>query len=66
MGNLRDIERHDAEMSRGHVDHHRSHAHAMDRHGADMTILGLEAKRAGEQHDLTMEQAAQPQETSVQ
>lgn len=67
MDNLRGIERHDAEMARGEVDHRRTHAHEMDRHSADMTILGLEANRAGEKHDLSMEQMAQPREpASVQ
>jgi hypothetical protein len=61
MDNLRDVERHDQDMARGHVNHSRDHAHAMDRHGADMTIMGIEANRAGEQHDLTMEQMAQPE-----
>jgi hypothetical protein len=42
-GQLRDVERHDHDMARGHVNHSRDHAHAMDRHGADMTIMGIEA-----------------------
>lgn len=66
MDNLRTIERHDVDMTRGEVDHRRDHAHAMDRHGADMTLLGIEASRAGEKHDLTMEQMAQPEPASVQ
>jgi hypothetical protein len=65
MSNLRDVERHDVDMTRSHVEHSRDHAHAMDRHGADMTILGLEARRAGEKHDLTMEQMAQPEEPAT-
>jgi hypothetical protein len=63
MEHLRTIEAHDHDMARGHVDHARDHQHAMDRHGADMTILGLDAKRAGEQHDARLEQMAQPKET---
>lgn len=66
MQNLRGIERHDADMTRGERDHQRDHAHAMDRHGADMTILGLDAARAGEKHDLSMEQMAQPEPATVQ
>jgi hypothetical protein len=65
MDNLRDVERHDQDMARGHVNHSRDHAHAMDRHGADMTLLGIEANRAGEKHDLTMEQMAQPEEPAT-
>jgi hypothetical protein len=64
--NLRTIERHDQDMARGHVNHSRDHAHAMDRHGADMTIMGIEAHRAGEQHDASMEQMTQPEPASVQ
>jgi hypothetical protein len=66
MDNLRDVERHDQDMARGHVNHSRDHAHAMDRHGADMTIMGIEAHRAGEQHDASMEQMTQPEPASVQ
>jgi hypothetical protein len=66
MDNLRDVERHDHDMARGHVNHSRDHAHAMDRHGADMTIMGIEAHRAGEQHHASMEQMAQPEPASVQ
>jgi hypothetical protein len=66
MDNLRDVERHDQDMARGHVNHSRDHAHAMDRHGADMTIMGIEAHRAGEQHDASMEQITQPEPASVQ
>jgi hypothetical protein len=62
---LRTIEAHDHDMARGHVEHSRDHAHAMDRHGADMTLLGIEARRAGEKHDLTMEQMAQPEEPAT-
>jgi hypothetical protein len=65
MDHLRTIEAHDHDMARGHVEHSRDHAHAMDRHGADMTLLGIEARRAGEKHDLTMEQMAQPEEPAT-
>jgi hypothetical protein len=66
MDHLRTIEGHDHDMARGHVNHSRDHAHAMDRHGADMTIMGIEAHRAGEQHDASMEQMTQPEPASVQ
>jgi len=62
MDNLRTIETHDHTMARGQVNHSRDHAHAMDRHGADMTILGLDAQRAGEKHDATIEQMKAPPE----
>lgn len=67
MDNLRDVERHDVDMDRGQRDHDRDHSHAMDRHEADMTILGIDAKRAGEMHDTRIEQMTQPKEpASVQ
>jgi hypothetical protein len=62
MDNLRTIEAHDHEMARGEVNHRRQHAHEMDRHSVDMAERGINAYRAGEKHDLTMEQMAQPQE----
>jgi hypothetical protein len=66
MDNLRDIERHDVDMTRGAVDHRRSHAHAMDRHGAEMTILGLDASRAGEKHEAQLDQMKAPVAETVQ
>ncbi|MCK1430894.1 portal protein [Bradyrhizobium sp. 87] len=65
MDHLRTIESHDHDMARGEIEHSRSHAHAMDRHGADMTLLGIDTRRAGEKHDLTMEQMAQPEEPAT-
>ena len=71
MNNLRGIERHDAEMARGHVNHSRDHAHAMDRHGIDMTLQGMaearaaqQAEQGAEKHGLTIEQMKQPLETA--
>jgi hypothetical protein len=38
----------------------------MDRHGADMThARSLTPSRAGEKHNLTMEQMAQPEEPAT-
>lgn len=62
MGELRKIESHDHDMARGQVDHSRDHAHAMDKHTADMTVLGINAHRAGEKHDLSVEQMNNPPE----
>jgi hypothetical protein len=67
MDNLRDIEMHDADMVRGETDHRRQDTHERQRHDADMTILGLNAYRDGEQHEARLEQMAQPKEpASVQ
>lgn len=63
MQELRTIEAHDHDMARGHVRHAQETTHKQDRHGADMTMMGLEANRAGEQHDARLEQMAQPKET---
>lgn len=46
MDNLRDVERHDVEMTHGHVAHEQDRTHRQDRHGADMTVLGLKARAA--------------------
>jgi hypothetical protein len=64
MDNLRKIESHDHDMARGHVQHRQSTTHQQDRHAADMTILGLNAARAGEQHDASMEQMTAPPEAA--
>jgi hypothetical protein len=66
MGNLRDIEMHDADMARGETDHRRQDTHERQRHDADMTILGLNAFRDGEQHEAQLEQMKQPKPETVQ
>jgi hypothetical protein len=60
MDNLRDIERHDTDIARGEQAHVQDRAHKQDRHEADLVILGLNANRAGEQHDETMKQMRAP------
>ena len=69
MEELRKIESHDHDMARGQVEHDRSHAHAMDKHGADMTTQGLaagnaiaQAMQGGEKHGAAMEQMNNPPE----
>jgi hypothetical protein len=62
MDELRTIEAHDHNMARGHVRHAQDTTHKQDRHSADMTILGLDAARAGEKHDATIEQMKAPPE----
>jgi hypothetical protein len=62
MANLRNIESHDHGMARGHVEHGRSHAHEMDRHSADMAERGINLYRAGEKHDMTLEQMSEPKQ----
>lgn len=67
MDELRSIERHGVEMARGDDQHRQDRVHKQDRHEADLVILGLNANRAGEKHDLSMEQMAQtPEPASVQ
>lgn len=63
MDNLRDVDRHDAEMALDADAHLQDRAHKQDRHGADMLILGLEANRAGEKHDATIKNMTAPKET---
>jgi hypothetical protein len=67
MEELRNIERHGVEMDRAEDQHRQDRTHKQDRHEADLVILGLNANRAGEKHDLSMEQMRQPPEpASVQ
>jgi hypothetical protein len=67
MENLRNVERHDHDISRGEVEHRRSGQHEQDRHEVDMTIRGLAEARAAEQagqgaekHELSLEQMMAP------
>lgn len=57
IANVRGIERDEVEFGQAIERHSRDMAHGQDRHGADMTIMGLDAQRAGERHtrDMTPE-----------
>lgn len=63
MENLRNVERHDGDMTRGEVDHGRAHQHEQDRHETDMASRGMaelraiqQAEQGAEKHGATMEQ----------
>jgi len=67
MDNLRDIEAHDHDMARGHVQHEQNTRHAQDRHEIDLTLRGFGEARAQRQHerddqshDITIKQMQQP------
>ncbi|RZN21928.1 portal protein, partial [Bradyrhizobium sp. Leo121] len=60
MDNLRDVERHGAEMARDAQEHAQDTAHKQDKHEAELVILGVNTQRAGEKHDETMKQMRAP------
>jgi hypothetical protein len=70
MDHLRQIETHDHDMARGHVDHHQRTQHAQDAHEIDLTLKGFGEARAqqqaahgAEKHQATIKNMTAPQES---
>ncbi|UVO33959.1 hypothetical protein KUL72_20815 [Bradyrhizobium arachidis] len=64
MAELRTIEAHGEDMARGAASHAQDIQHKQDRHAIDLTVLGINTRRAGEKHDATIEQMKAPPEVA--